>query len=228
MLQLNQKLPIWKHFKLNYTGFFTWLGKAGVNLLSNKYREAVIEGANPLGSLSRDAQEEEVATLLLKRALIQAICNLIHERRHIIGKYVGDIEVISAVLERRLRDVLTNQEMNINEDFFRNSAAHPIVKILIDPLTEWLVSYGFADQDAKETANALPIYFVHALNEEWARHPDNYLILFKYFQERITTPFTTESLWLRYSAWLKKRVDEPILGESFGLSRILYTFKGSL
>ena len=105
-------------------------------------------------------------------------------------------------------------------------ASHPILAILIDPLIEWLVSYGFAPQDAKETAKALPIYFVHALNEEWARRPEDYKTLRNCFQERITTPFTVESLWLRYSAWLKKRVDEPILGESFGLSRIYIPLRG--
>jgi REP element-mobilizing transposase RayT len=62
--------------------------------------------------------------------------------------------------------------------------------------------------------------FVFALNEQWRTRSQDYAAL----KEVLDTPFTQaserEQGWLRYRAWLQKRVEEPMFLEAFSLKQV--------
>ncbi|NEQ67883.1 MAG: pentapeptide repeat-containing protein, partial [Symploca sp. SIO2D2] len=74
--------------------------------------------------------------------------------------------------------------------------------------------------EAQKISDRLPTYFVFALNDQWVKHSQDYLVL----KEVLDTPFTQASKreqgWLRYRAWLQKRVEEPMFLEAFSLKQV--------
>ncbi|MEO0828343.1 MAG: NACHT domain-containing protein, partial [Cyanobacteria bacterium J06642_9] len=88
------------------------------------------------------------------------------------------------------------------------------------PFRRWLRSYGLSVEQAGSLAKRLPQYFVFALNEQWRNHPTEYALL----QTVLSGPFESanarELAWMRYAAWLQRRVDEPMFAEAFGLRQV--------
>jgi hypothetical protein len=100
-------------------------------------------------------------------------------------------------------------ELRIDQDFFRRPKTLPIIEAIKTPFAQWLENFGVTPAQAQTISHRLPTYFVFALHEEWAKHPDKYACL----KKELDTPFTQanerEQAWQRYGAWLQKQVEEP-------------------
>jgi hypothetical protein len=79
---------------------------------------------------------------------------------------------------------------------------------------------GVSKAESTTISHRLPTYFVYALHQEWAKHPEKYACL----KEEVDTPFTQanqrEQAWQIYFAWLQKQVEEPMFLEAFGLKQV--------
>jgi hypothetical protein len=88
---------------------------------------------------------------------------------------------------------------------------------------EWLKGLGLDTTTVHCMSERLPTYFVFALHEEWARHPDLYTPIEVALKDP-DTPFAwaiaKERAWKKNSAFLQRQVQEPMFGESFGLEKI--------
>ncbi len=90
----------------------------------------------------------------------------------------------------------------------------PIVQETKTAFFQWLEEFIEKKVEAQKISDRLPAYFVFALNDQWVKHSQDYLAL----KEVLDTPFTQatkrEQGWLRYRAWLQKRVEEPMFLEA--------------
>jgi predicted NACHT family NTPase len=123
-------------------------------------------------------------------------------------------------LYNELNSSLENGELVIDRDFFGRPGNLPIVKAAKIGFAKWLEEFVEKKVEAEKISDRLSAYFVFALNEQWRTRSQDYAAL----KEVLDTPFTQaserEQGWLRYRAWLQKRVEEPMFLEAFSLKQV--------
>jgi uncharacterized protein YjbI with pentapeptide repeats len=214
-----------RSFKVDGQGFLQGIFKTGLSFLTRDYQatgEGVVETASSLGLAKEPG---EVAWLLLARSLESAVNDLLKENQDLMfqGQALGKEQVYTISLAEKLNTALQKlEELNfqLDDSFFRRPEATSVLEMAKKPLVEWLGQFGIVPARAASMADRLPAYFVVALNDEWSNRSGEYAVLV----DQVKTPFTTavdrHRGWLRYAAFLKKQVDEPVFGESFGLRQV--------
>jgi uncharacterized protein YjbI with pentapeptide repeats len=123
-------------------------------------------------------------------------------------------------LYNELNSSLENGELVIDKDFFQRPGNLPIVQAAKTGFVKWLEEFVEKKVEAEKISDRLSAYFVFALNEQWRTRSQDYTAL----KEVLDTPFTQaterEQGWLRYRAWLQKRVEEPMFLEAFSLKQV--------
>jgi uncharacterized protein YjbI with pentapeptide repeats len=205
-----------KDIKVNPKELLTALGKAGVNVALLKLDNLPENGVEVLTSLGLESKPGEIAALLIVRSLKQAIENLLKENKELLVKKPENLKV----LYNELNSSLENGELVIDRDFFGRPGNLPIVKAAKTALAKWLEEFVEKKVEAENISSRLSAYFVFALNEQWRTRSQDYTAL----KEVLDTPFTQaterEQGWLRYRAWLQKRVEEPMFLEAFSLKQV--------
>jgi len=169
-----------------------------------------------LSSVTFDSGSSELAWRLVLHGIIRAIFDLVGELRLSEGTAPSD----ATKLERRLEEALANTEITIGRMFFDHPSDLPILNAIEQPLTEWLETLGVTKADARNTVRRLPSYFAHALHEEWRSRPEEYKSLFESLNSPFARASERERAWERYSARLQRQINEPLLGESFGIVHV--------
>ncbi|MEO0987505.1 MAG: pentapeptide repeat-containing protein [Cyanobacteria bacterium J06639_14] len=175
-----------------------------------------VDALNALG-LKGD-KVESIAWMLVQRSLLQAMSELAGECN--LGfKQKLDFKLLCEQLDYALQ----NSYLSLTRNFFSQPKQLPIVKQVQMPFRQWLISYGLPKEQAESLSKRLPRYFVFALNERWRVHSPTdhaYTVL----REALSGPFESandrELAWMRYAAWLQRRVDEPMFAEAFGLRQV--------
>jgi len=205
-----------KDIKVNPKSLFVSLGKAAINGAFLKWDELAKSGVEVLDALGLEAKPGEVAGLLIVRSLIQAMKELLKDNRELLVNKPDNLKA----LYKELNSSLANGELIINQDFFQRPQQLPIVQAAKVGFVQWLEEFVEKKVEAEKISDRLPAYFVFALNDQWLQHAQDYVAI----KEVLDTPFTQatkrEQGWLRYRAWLQKRVEEPMFLEAFSLQQV--------
>jgi uncharacterized protein YjbI with pentapeptide repeats len=205
-----------KEIKANPKGLFMSLSKATINGAFLKWDELAKNGVEVLESLGLEAKSGEIAGLLIVRSLIRAMEDLLKENKELLVKKPENLKA----LYKQLNSSLENGELVIDRDFFERPKDLPIVKAAKTGFAKWLEEFVEKKVEAEKISDRLSAYFVFALNEQWRTRSQDYAAL----KEELDTPFTQaserEQGWLRYRAWLQKRVEEPMFLEAFSLKQV--------
>ncbi|MEW6498578.1 MAG: hypothetical protein AB1589_39680 [Cyanobacteriota bacterium] len=211
-----------KEIKVKPKELFTSLAKAAINGVFLKWDDLAENGVEVLASLGLEAKPGEIAGLLILRSLVQAIRNLLDENKELLVKKPDNLKA----LYNELNSSLANCELVIDRDFFQRPKDLPIVQAAKTGFARWLEDFVEKKVEAENISNRLPAYFVFALNDQWRIHKEDYAVL----KEELDTPFTQaserEQGWLRYRAWLQKRVEEPMFLEAFSLKQVYVPLRG--
>jgi uncharacterized protein YjbI with pentapeptide repeats len=204
-----------KSIKVNFKDFSKALGKGLVDLGFGKWDSLAGDGVEALTALGLAANTEEIAWLLVYRALLQAMKNLIDEKTELEPEKFN-VEA----LQTEINQALAASSLTINKKFFEHPDQDAIVEVVKPTFVEWLKQCGLSAADAQAISDRLPIYFAAALHDEWGSHAKDYATL----KEKLDTPFTKANeraqAWLRYGTWLQKQVEEPMFLEAFSLQRV--------
>lgn len=208
--------PLHKEIKVNFKELLTAVGKAGINLALLKLDSLPENGLEVLTSLGLEAKPGEVAALLIIRAFKQAIKNLLDENQALLCQKPDNLQA----LYRQLDEALEQSELVVDQNFFQRPKDLPIVSTVKQEFAKWLEEFVEQKVEAENISCRLPAYFVFALNDQWQNQKADYEVL----KEVLDTPFTQASAreqgWLRYRAWLQKRVEEPMFLEAFSLKQV--------
>ncbi len=211
-----------KQIKVKPKELFTSLGKAAVNGAFLKWEDLAKNGVEILGSLGLDSKPGEIAGLLIIRSLMQAMQNLVDENKELLVKKPDNLRD----LYKQLNCVLKDEELVINDDFFKRPTGLSIVTATQHGFCQWLENLVEKKIEAKSISNRLPAYFVNGLSSQWIEHNQEYAVI----KEVLDTPFTqankVEQGWLRYQAWLQKRIAEPMFLEAFSLKDVYVPLRG--
>ena len=218
-IQVKQPVSVWNRpLQADGTGIFKALGKGVAHWASGQWAALgadAVEGLTAVG-LGQDAGE--LAWLLLRRALLAAMVELVKEQLPVVARPT-DASVMTAQAER-LDVAIGAAEVSVDRAFFERPAHLPLLAALQAPFADWLEGYGLDGAAAKAVAERLPSYFVVELDREWKRRPAEY----EPIRAGIATPFTAaaarERAWVAYAARLDKQLDEPLFGEAFGLRQL--------
>ena len=208
---------VWrKDIKVNPKSLVVALGKAAINGAFLKWDDLAESGVEVLSSLGLEKKAGEVAGLLIIRSLLHAMQNLLKENRELLIKKPDNPQE----LYKELNSSLASGELVIDQEFFQHPKNLPIVAEAQTGFARWLENFVEKKVEAENISRRLPSYFVFALNEEWVSRSSDYAEL----KEVLDTPFTQASRreqgWLRYRAWLQKRIEEPIFWETFSLKQV--------
>ncbi|BAY14333.1 pentapeptide repeat-containing protein [Anabaenopsis circularis NIES-21] len=216
---ISKPVRFWKKpLTVDTRELFKSLGKAAMDGGFGNWSELAKDLVEASAALGLAETSEEIGWLLVYRSLIQAMLSLVEEKRNLLFEKPNQSDL--ELLYSRLNESLASQELRIDQDFFNNPKALPILATIKDAFSNWLQYFSLTTVQAQTISDRLPTYFIFALHQEWAEHPDKYACL----KEEVDTPFTQanaqERSWMRYTAWLQKQVAEPIFDETFGLDKV--------
>lgn len=202
---------------------FSSVAKAALNgLLGNldSATENLVEASVELGIAKTP---EEIAWLLIYNSLTAAMLALVKSNQDLLFKIDNDelkVDELEIICDYHLEQFLKDNELRIGQIFFTRPKDLGILEAIKIPLRQWLEEFSVDKAAAQSISDRLPTYFVYALHEEWKKNSQKYACL----TEELDTPFTQasqrEHLWLRYSAWVQKQVEEPVFREAFSLKQI--------
>ncbi|WP_417909531.1 NACHT domain-containing protein [Candidatus Electronema sp. PJ] len=171
-----------------------------------------------LDALGLQKQPNELAWLLISRALAAALAELVKNYSDLFRNRPDEEELdkICALFEEQMG----RAEVSISLDFFNKPDALPLLEQLRSPLAAWLQGLGAKQADAEQIACRLRDYFVFALHETWRKAPVDYAELRNHFD----TPFTkaTQEVldWELYKQWLQRQVSDRMFEEAFGVKEV--------
>ena len=212
-----QPTSTWKRpIKVKFGDLAMSLGKTAISGAFGQWPEAASGGVDIFQALGIKGNEvEAIAWLLVQRSLLQAMSELTQESKGELNDK-PDFKLLCEQLDH----ALSSSELTLTPSFFTQPKQLPVVEQVQAPFRQWLQMYGLSQQQAQALSERLPRYFVFALNEQWRTNAANYAAL----QTALSGPFESanerEQAWLRYRAWLQRRVDEPMFAEAFGLRQI--------
>ncbi len=211
-------ISVWNRpLQLDSKGLFGALAKGTVHGFTGQWTELGGDAVDGLAALGLDSHDPpHLSWLLLRRALIAAMAELVRERLPEIKEPTKDLTDFSAKLD----DVLDKEVVEIDRTLFDRPRDLPLVTLIEAPFAQWLEAYGLTTPAAAAVARRLPGYFALALHAEWRSRP----AVYEPIREAVDTPFTQaagqEQAWSAYAARLERQVDEPMFGESFGLGQV--------
>lgn len=216
---VSKPVALWnKPIKADFKELFKSLGKGVINGVFGQWGEVAKDAVEATAALGLGSAPEEVAWLLIYRSLVEAIVSLVKGNQELL--FAKPNESDFEELCDRLNHSLESIELRIDQDFFSRPKDLPILEPIKTAFADWLKYFSVNQAQALTISHRLPTYFVYALHEEWAKHPEKYACL----KEELDTPFTQanerEQSWQRYLAWLQKQVEEPMLLEAFGLKQV--------
>lgn len=223
-LAAQKPISLWQRpIKVEFGRLAKALGSGAIAGAFGKWDSVASSGLDAVSALGL-AQDDPtvIAWVLVQRSLLQAMSDLLQDYRgHLQGQ-----EPNFQLLCNQLDLALEKSDFVLNSSFFEQPKTLSVLTAVQDPYRRWLQTVGLAPHEAQAIAQRLPTYFVYALNQQWRQNRQDYARL----QEALQTPFIQasdrEQRWERYSAWLARRVDEPLFAEAFSLRQIYVPLRG--
>ncbi|NES99197.1 MAG: pentapeptide repeat-containing protein [Sphaerospermopsis sp. SIO1G1] len=206
--------------------------KTGAKVFGGKLDE-IPDNLIDIGAAVGIAQQPgEIAYVLVISALTKAIFNLIEDNRDLLQEASQEKEFdqnwekyLNQCLEKLELEKIEVEEITIDHTFFLHPQDFILIKNTQITFSHCLqAEFNLQPEQAEIISNRLPQEFVYALYSEFQEHSDKYNQL----QTELENPFSqaAEKLekqklsWRRYSAWLKKQVEERMFLEAFGLKQV--------
>jgi uncharacterized protein YjbI with pentapeptide repeats len=216
LLPVRKPVSMWnKPLKAEWRGLFTSLTSAATNLIGLKWNEFANDVAGAVTSLGLDTGPDERAWLLIRRALVRAVFDMVREYGPML-RQEANAGHVACDLDARLEAT----ELEIGPDFMDRPGELAIVREGGELLAQWLQAWGARNARPGLVTARLRAYFVHALSAEWRSNRQMYQPIL----EALETPFLAagerEQAWQENAARLRRRINEPMFGEPFGLEQI--------
>jgi uncharacterized protein YjbI with pentapeptide repeats len=204
-----------KSIKIDVKELSKALMKGSVHAVQGEWKSVLEDGADAIASLGLTDAASAAAWNLVYRSLFKAIEEITKET---LGLTNDDTQKKS--LSGKIDLVLQKSNLVINKKFFEFPEENLVMQHAVPEFEKWLCDQGISASASQAISARLPAYFTLALHEEWGALPGTYSVL----KECLDTPFTQASERIRreelYKSWLVKQIDEPMLGEPFGLKKL--------
>ena len=206
-----------KPVTIDLRGLFKGLTKGITHTVIGKWEELGNDAVETLGAFGVSTEPGELAFILIRRSAARALFDLVGET---VGQVLFEPKKEAESLLEQMDLSIILEGVPVDRKFFDRPGELRLVKDLQRLLRLWLTAQ-LGDESASAAISArFPGYFVYALNQEWWRNLKSYQLLIA----ALDTPFTKagerEWAWTTYAALLKKRVQEGMMGEAFGLDQI--------
>ncbi|MFV8751343.1 pentapeptide repeat-containing protein [Nannocystaceae bacterium ST9] len=205
---------VWtRPMKLNLGEFFTAFAKLGVDVVTTQWAEASKSLVDLAGSFGLARTPSELAGLLIQRAAMRAITELIEPYRADFPAviYPGPPDFLNAIAE---------EEFAIDERFLEHPRTLPIVGRLESLVEQWLGYVKLEGHVAKTIAARLPARFVYMLHRECIEHRAEYAPLFAELRSEFSDAWQRERSWEEYRHWFESELVGSVFGEDFSLPQI--------
>ncbi|NEQ49558.1 MAG: hypothetical protein F6K11_05410 [Leptolyngbya sp. SIO3F4] len=214
---LQKPVPIWERpIEIGFRDVGAALAKIGSAIILQEWlnvADGVVDIVSALGISAR--KPDELAWLLIYRALLQAMVSISHDHPSLTKQEV-DLDLLCGQIDLTLE----KSSITLSNNFFEQPKQLPILEVVIEAYRQWLITHRIPEADAKSISERLPQYFVYELNRQWGQSVETYEVL----RKELDTPFSKanarEQAWACYFAWLQKCIDEPMFGEAFSLRQI--------
>ena len=205
---------------IDYRSFFTSLGKLAVSGATLNVPSSIEHALDALKEIGIKKEAEQVAWVLISQALMQALTDLVEDYDDLFPEEDDLGDKVLEDLAERVEYTLNAIEVSIDTSFFEKPHKLLFLEDFKSELVFWLKGLDWNDAQADAFHQRLKSRFVFALNEIWAKSPENYEIL----EQRLKTPFSKETLeqrnWIRYNASLQELANERVFNEAFSLKQV--------
>ena len=213
-----QPVSIWnKEIKFESKEIFSGLVKmalSGAVLDSKGVADNTIDLLKDMGLKNNPAQ---LAWLLIYQSLCQALTDLLKDYSNTNQTISDETLNTASVL---MAEQLNQLNVTISPEFFERPQDLALLTDIQAALKTWLITLGFADNQANMIYARLKNKFVLALHNQWLSKASDYAII----KEQINTPFTHANRqlnsWYQYNAWLQDQINQRMFDEVFGLNQV--------
>lgn len=223
-----KKLEWYNHnLKVDFKKLFISLSKSVLMFTTSGAASGTKEFIDIFNAFEKKSDAGNLAYRLLLKAMVNAAHNLAEENKdkfkeefknneqlYYSDDYVKFLDSLNEFLEPK------EKEIKIGEENFKNPRSIPFLQDFATSFKSWLHYFGLEEVYAQNIANRLPAYFVMALNDEWRSNVTEYSNILNKLNTPFTKAATRELEWKYYNDFLQKQINEPVFGESFGLSQI--------
>lgn len=215
---------MWKKpVKLQPLKFVSALGRAIYDGATSDWKNLGKDAQEGIEAAGLSTEPGELLWALVLRALAGGVIALIDDTRPFPPDAVTpDQERLTEGLNRALGETA----LTLDRSFFERPGDLPLLGTLSAPLADWLHAHGASEADARSMTLRLPSYFTYALHQEWYERATEYAPLV----QALDTPFAKagerERAWERYAARLQRQINEPMLGEAFGVVHVYVPLRG--
>ncbi|MET3632972.1 pentapeptide repeat-containing protein [Burkholderia sp. 572] len=207
----------WKKFKIDTAPLLKAVAKGVIHSLSGKLEYVPVDIVDALGALSLSATTEERAYKLIERSLAAASYDLAFDALNFLADGSADV---NSKLNSAIDGVFADISVSVNSDFIRAPDKTEIVSAFLPILSQWLIDVGAGPHAAESISSRFPSYFVYALHKEWRSRKVDYEAIFDEVDGPFHGAIERLSEWAEYSSELRRRIDENVFDEPFGLSQI--------
>lgn len=207
----------WKRIKIDTTPLLKAVGKGVLHALSGKVTDVPIDVVDALGALNIAPTTDERAYKLIERSLARGSYDLAFDALNFLAD--GNAQSagqLNAAIEGTFSDIT----VIINSDFLRAPDRSDVVSKYIPILSQWLIDIGAAPYAAESISSRFPSYFVYALHKEWKSRRSDYEAIFDVVNGPFHGALERLSEWSAYFSELRRRIEENVFNEPFGLSQI--------
>jgi hypothetical protein len=192
--------------------------KGIVDVATLNISDATTDLEELIGAIGLEIGADGLAWRLVVRALSRALSDLLRESQHSFDD--KQLEAATDAFRVALLDALDKSQPTLDATFFAQPGALALLPIIQPLLASWLSALGFASHDAINLSARLPVYFTYAVHDEWLARSSEYQPL----EDTLRTPFTSAAershAWDRYASRLQRQINEPMLGETFGIVHV--------
>lgn len=196
------------------------LGKAVTDLATTQWDKLGNDFLEMAFALGLKTQPEELAYLLVNRAVARAFIDLVGESANQFPKEPADGTAELASALTAVEEKLDTISFEIDAKFFAAPGQLQVLPELGHLFAVWLTTQGITSLAAEAIARRLPSYFVYATHHELGRNRKSYEPLLQAVDSPVAKAADRELAWEIYSTLLQRQTEESIFDEPFSLRQI--------
>ena len=216
-----KKPKVLKSIKIkNWKGLIINISKSFFNLVTLNWDKVVKSIPEVIKHLGLETTEDELAWLLISKAMLKSIHNFIdNNRNHLPPNYEEDFNF---TIKNLIWDTELNCNFKFDLDFIMAPEDSIIVKNLQKFMIDWFILCGKVNKKkATDIVAEFPAFFTVALNNELHSSKDFYNPLTESFKKTLFSNAAQSTIdWINYRNKLIAQVEEPLLGEPYSLSQL--------
>ncbi|WP_252241935.1 pentapeptide repeat-containing protein [Clostridium sp. ZBS18] len=216
-LSVKKPKSMWeKSVKVDFKSLFKSLSKSVVQGAFGNWADAITEAIDIIPCFSLENKPEDKAWKLIYSSAVYSIFDIVNENKELFRNQIIKLDLLNKDIET----AMDSCNFSIEGNFFKDPTSIPIFNDLKNIFRKWLKSFELADSQVESISNRLDSYFIFSLNNEWSKNLDDYRELYELLNNPFSENIRKQSEWSKYSAWLKKQIDEPLFLEAFSLRQV--------